>query len=87
MVSGFANITLAATRLVNNMIFANMDSSKEFLRMDAILQERLNRQRQILGNLKSRKRDRSTEALRNVEKQTFLSLGYNDCIFFHIFTF
>jgi hypothetical protein len=54
---------------------------------DTILQERLNRQRQILGNLKSRKRDRSTEALRNVEKQTFLSLGYNDCIFFHIFTF
>jgi hypothetical protein len=45
------------------MIFANMDafkiaveqamdSSKELLRMGAILQERLNRQKQILGNLK-----------------------------------
>ena len=67
MVSGFANITIAATRLVNNVIFANMDSSKELSRMNAILQERLSRQRQILGNLKSRKRDRSTEALRNVE--------------------
>jgi hypothetical protein len=82
MVGGFANITIAAIRLVNNMIFANMDafkiaveqamdSSKELLRMGAIMQERLNRQRQILGNLKSRKRDRSTEALRNVEKLTF----------------
>ena len=28
MVSGFANITIAATRLVNNMIFANMDAFK-----------------------------------------------------------
>jgi hypothetical protein len=68
MVSGFANITIAATRLVNNVIFANMDSSKELLRMDAILQERLNRQRQILGNLKSRKgidRQRLLEMLRN----------------------
>jgi hypothetical protein len=55
--------------------------------MGAILQERLNRQQQILGNLRSRKRDRSTETLRNVEKQTFLSLGYNDCIFFHIFPY
>ena len=55
--------------------------------MGAILQERLNRQKQILGNLRSRKQDRPTEALRNVEKQTFLSLRYNDCIFFQIFTF
>ncbi|HVD07870.1 MAG TPA: hypothetical protein VNB67_05440, partial [Nitrososphaeraceae archaeon] len=28
MVSGFANITIAATRLVNNMIFANLDAFK-----------------------------------------------------------
>jgi hypothetical protein len=46
MVSGFANITIAATRLVNKMISANMDafkitveqakdSSKELLRMGA----------------------------------------------------
>jgi hypothetical protein len=28
MVSGFANVTIATTRLVNNMIFANMDAFK-----------------------------------------------------------